>query len=304
MDIAKGSAASLALFVAYILLVFAGPLAGVFAPFPVLYYTLKSGRGAGAAIIIIATLVLITISPAGALIYLLQCGLFSMLLAEFLSRGNGAAKSIAFTVAINLLVIAVLAISYVLLQGVDINSLVLKGINNAFIQTETYYSKSGLAGDELEVLRTGLKQAADIVGKAYPSLLTVTLVAIAGVNLLLLKKTIHRLPRRILIGDFGTFKNPDKLVWVLIVSGFALLVNNELVARSALNVLIVLISLYFVQGLSIVTHFLKRFQVPRFIAYIFFAVLVVQPYLTVVVAAAGLFDLWCDFRTPKKQENL
>lgn len=304
MDIAKGSAASLALFIAYILFVFAGPLAGVFAPFPVLYYTLKSGRKVGAAIVFIATLVLLAISPAGALIYLFQCGLFSMLLAEFLARDNGVAKSIAFTIAINLLVIAVIAVSYGLWQGVDLNALVLKGINNAFIQTETYYGKSGLAGDDLEALRMGLRQAAEIVGKAYPSLLIVTLVAIAGLNLQLLKKFVHRLPRQPLMGDFNAFKNPEKLIWALIVSGFALLVKNELVTISALNVLIVLISLYFVQGLSIVAYFNKRFQVPRFIKYIFFVVLVVQPYLTAVVAAAGLFDLWCDFRTPKKQENL
>lgn len=304
MDIAKGSMASLALFIAYILLLFAGPLAGMFAPFPVLYYTLKSGRGVGAVIVFIATLVLLAISPAGALIYLFQCGLFSMLLAKFLARGNGVAKSIAFTIAINLLVVTVVAISYGLWQGADLNALVLKGINNAFTQSEAYYSKSGLAGDELEALRSGLRQAADIVGKAYPSLLIVTLVAVAGLNIQLLKKFVKRLPRQPIMGDFYAFKNPEKMIWVLIVSGFALLVNNELVTRSALNVLIVLISLYFVQGLSIVAYFNKRFNVPRFITYIFFILLVVQPYLTAVVAAAGLFDLWCDFRTPKKQENL
>jgi uncharacterized protein YybS (DUF2232 family) len=303
-DIAKGSAASLALFIAYILLMFAGPLTGIFAPFPVLYYTLKSGRGVGAAIILIATLVLFGISPAGALIYLLQCGLFSVLLAEFLARGNGAAKSIAWTVAINVLVIVVFAVSYALWQGVDLNGLILKGINNSLIQTETYYKNSGLGSDELEVLRIGLRQAADFVGKAYPSLLVVCIGAFAGLNLLLLKKSIHRLPRQLSLGDFCRFKNPDKLIWVLIVSGFALLTRNDLVTRTALNILIVLISLYFVQGLAIAAHFFKRFQVPRFITYLFYALLIVQPYLTAVVAAVGLFDLWCDFRAPKKQENL
>ena len=30
----------------------------------------------------------------------------------------------------------------------------------------------------------------------------------------------------------------------------------------------------------------------------------VPPYLAALVAAIGIFDLWGDFRTPRKQENL
>lgn len=303
-DIAKGSAASLALFTAYIMLMFAGPLAGVFAPFPVLYYTLKNGRRVGAAIILISVLALVAISPAGALIYLLQCGLFSLLLAEFLARGNGAAKSIAWTVTANLLVILVIAVCYSLWQGVDLNALVLKGINSSFTQTEAFYKNSGLGSDELDALRSGLRQASDLVGKIYPSLIVVCMGVLAGLNILLLKKFVPRLPGRLGIGEFRSFRNPEKLIWVLIVSGFALLLNIDLVTRTALNVLVVLVALYFVQGLAIIAHFFRRFLVPRFITYLFYALLVVQPYLAVVVAALGLFDLWCDFRTPKKQENL
>ncbi len=303
-DIAKGSATSLALFMAYVLLMFAGPLTGIFAPFPVLYYTLKSGRGVGAAIVLITTLVLLVISPPGALIFLLQCGLISMLLAEFLARGNGPAKSIAWTVAINLLLIIALAASYGLWQDVDLNGLILKGISNSVLQAETFYKNSGLGSDELEALRTGLRQAADFIGKTYPSLVVVCIGVVSGLNLLLLKKFIQRLPRRVNLGEFCRFRNPDKLIWVLIASGFALLAGNDLVVRVALNIMIVMISLYLVQGLAITAHFFRRFQAPRFVVYLFYALLIVQPYLAAVVAAVGLFDLWCDFRAPKKQENL
>jgi uncharacterized protein YybS (DUF2232 family) len=103
---------------------------------------------------------------------------------------------------------------------------------------------------------------------------------------------------------FCRFKNPEKLVWVLIASGFALLAKNDLVTRAALNVLIVAIALYFVQGMAVAVHFFKKFQVSRFVRFIFYGLSFLQPYLMVLVAAVGLFDLWCDFRTPKKQENL
>jgi hypothetical protein len=35
-----------------------------------------------------------------------------------------------------------------------------------------------------------------------------------------------------------------------------------------------------------------------------FLMLLFQPYLAALVAALGIFDLWGNFRTPRKQVNL
>jgi uncharacterized protein YybS (DUF2232 family) len=304
LDIVKGTASTLALFTAYSMLMFAGPLAGIFATFPALFYTLKGGRWAGIAIILFSTFAFYFISPAGALLYFLQCGLFSYLLAEFLATGKGAARSIAGAVFLELLFILAFLVVYMLWSGIDPNALVLNEIKNIVSQTGAYYQKSGIKGDDLEMLRQGLKEAADFISKAYPALLIVSFGAIAGANVQLLKKVAHFLPRRLNFGDFKRFKNPEMLIWFPIAAGFALLIKDHLVTRIALNILVIAISLYFVQGLSIIVHFFERFRVPRFLRILFYFLLVVQPYLLIAIAAFGLFDLWCDFRTPKKQENL
>lgn len=304
LDIIKGSAATIALFLAYVLLMFAGPLAGIFTPFPVVYYALKSGRSVGIAIVTIAVGILAVLNPVGALFYLFQCGVFALLLVEFLVKGKGVVKAITYTVAINLLAVLVFALIYSLWQEVDVNGLVMKGLHNAITQTETFYQKSGLKGEDLEVMRKGLEQAADFTGKTYPALLVVFLGCVAGLNLLLLKKIAYRIPRQLFFGDFAGFKNPDQLIWVLIVAGFALLMNDPLVTKTALNILIVTMSLYFLQGLSVTAYFFKRLPVPGFLRVLFYIMLVIQPYLTVAVAAFGIIDLWCNFRAPKKQKNL
>ncbi len=304
LDIIKGASATLALFAAYSMLMLVGPLAGIFAPFPALYYGLKGGRREGIAIILLTTLVVYFVSPAGALLYFLQCGLFSLLLAEYVSAGNGAAKTIVWTIALELLIILACVIAYALWRGIDPNALVIKEVNSIVSQTGSYYQKSGIQGADLEALRQGLKEAADFIAKAYPSLLIVSLGAIAGANVQLLKKTAHLLPRRLNFGDFKQYKNPDMLIWFPIAAGFALLIRNDIVTRVALNILVVALSLYFVQGISICSYFFERFRVPRFLRFLFYFVLIVQPYLLVAVAAFGLFDLWCNFRTPRKQENL
>lgn len=303
-DIIKGSAATIVLFLAYVLLFFAGPLSGIFAPYPVLYYSLKSGKKVGIAIVVIATGILLVLNITSAIFYLLQCGIFALLLAEFLGRGIGVVKSIIYTLVINLLAVLTLTLGYGLFQGVDINGMIVKGIHSAVSQTEVFYQKSGLKSEDLEAIRQALAQAADFVSTTYPALIVIFLGAIAGLNLLLLKKNANRLPRQPFFDDFSRFRNPDQLIWVLIGAGFVLLINNALVTKTSLNLLLVTLSLYFVQGLSITTYFFKRLPVPRFFRVLFYIMLAVQPYLMVVVAVLGVFDLWCDFRTPKKQENL
>ena len=303
-DIIKGSAATMVLFLMYVLLVFAGPLAGIFAPYPVLYYSLKSGKKVGVAIVVIATVSLMFLNITSALFYLMQCGIFGLLLAEFIGRGMGVVRSITVTLAINLLAILALIIGYGLSQGVDINGVIVSGIHTAVAQTEVFYQKSGLKGEDLEAIRQALAQAAAFISTVYPALAVVFLGGIAGLNLLLLKKNAYRLPRQPFFDDFTKFRNPDQLIWVLIGAGFLLLINDALVTKTSLNIIFVTLSLYFIQGLSITTYFFNRLPVPRFFRILFYIMLAVQPYLMVVVAAFGVFDLWCDFRTPKKQENL
>jgi hypothetical protein len=44
--------------------------------------------------------------------------------------------------------------------------------------------------------------------------------------------------------------------------------------------------------------------VPALLRIFLYTTLIIQPYLLALVAGIGIFDLWVDFRTPKKQENL
>lgn len=88
------------------------------------------------------------------------------------------------------------------------------------------------------------------------------------------------------------------------MAGFAMLADNDWITRVALNVLIVTLFMYFLQGMAIIGHFFNRFAAPTFVRVIFYIFLVAQPYLAVGVAALGIFDIWGDFRTPKQHENL
>jgi uncharacterized protein YybS (DUF2232 family) len=68
---------------------------------------------------------------------------------------------------------------------------------------------------------------------------------------------------------------------------------------AALNVLTVLLPLYFIQGIAIVAFYFRK-KAFSFLARLFAytIVLVINP-LPLIVTALGIFDLWFDFRKPR-----
>ena len=305
LDLIKGSVATLTLFLAYVTFPLVGMIPGLFAPFPAIYYALKSGRTTGTAIVVVSAAVMAIMGDAAlTLFFILQSGVISLALPAFLTTGRSGSPGHSLHRRHQPGAILLLAAVYGVTQGVNPHTQALKVVNTSISQVGTLYEQMGIKGDELKALQQGMQQAGTLIGRVYPALLVVSLAFIVGLNLVVLTKFSARLPGLPTLGDFKSFKNPEQLVWVLIAAGFAMLVPNQQVATAALNVLIVTVSLYFIQGMAVIGHFFTRFAVPKLVRVIFYVLLALQPYLVVAIAALGLFDIWGDFRSPKKQENL
>ncbi len=305
LDVVKGSVATVTLFLAFMYLPVLGMIPGFFAPVPGAYYTLKSGRKIGAAVLLATSaLLLAAANPDVLLIYLLQAGLLSLALPEFLLRLKGGARSVIYSVAINLAVLLLAALLYAFSTGADIHAKVTKGVQSSITQTALFYEKAGVKGDELKALQETMQQAGALIVTIYPSLVTVSFGLIACLNLLVLARISARLRMPLYVGDFKKYRNPEPLVWLLIAAGFGMLAPDKLVHLASLNVLIVLCAFYSAQGFAVISHYFRRLQVPKFVKILATLLLIFQPFMVLAVAALGVFDLWADFRSPKKQENL
>jgi len=318
-DVIKGIAATLLLFLMYAglpligasagIIMYAGlslicAPAGIIAPFPALFYSLKQGRIAGLAIVLVTLAVLALFNPAIAIFYLFQAGLLSLFLADFLRRGEGGARSIAGAVAGIMILTVVSAAIYTLRSGINLNETIRAGIDASITQTAALYQKGGFSAEELTAIQEAFKQSVALFGTIYPAALLLLLVVFAGLNLSLLRKSAGYLPRPPLLGPLSAYRNPDHLIWLLIVPGFCLLLDNPVVFQPALNILIVVVGLYFIQGLAIIVMFFDRFAITPFMRGLFYVLLALQSFLVIGVALFGIFDLWFNFRTPKTGKNL
>lgn len=300
-----GAAVTAILFAMCFLIPPAGIILCLLVPFPAIYARFRVGRGAEAFVVALATfLVSVLFNTSTAMFYLVQFGLISMLMPELLARGTGTARTIAWTTAISLLVYLLVLAGFFFTGDHDIHQLIVSLIKESFDKAVAYYETRGFKGDDLVAVKQTLGTAADLFARTYPSFVTVFVIAIAGFNALLVGRYCRQFESAPEIGEFKDYKNPEYLIWVLIVAGFSMLSDNSMITTPALNLLVIMVLLYFIQGMSVVLTLIDRNSLARTLRVAFYLMLVFQPYIAAPVVAIGIFDLWGDFRTPRKQENL
>jgi uncharacterized protein YybS (DUF2232 family) len=223
---------------------------------------------------------------------------------ELLLRGVSGSRALFWTTAANLLIFTAGFFAYSIFSGINLQQLISAEISSSLKQALAIYEKGGVTGEDLELVKRSMTTAAELLQRLYPALITVMLVVIAGCNLVLVKKTTAKTAVNLAIGDFSTFRNPDLLVWALILTGIALLLPASPIATPALNILLIISMLYLFQGMAIISALVTKHSFPALVRVLMYAMLIIQPYLLALVAIIGLFDIWVDFRTPKTQENL
>ena len=300
-----GVVGSFVLFAAYLAVPPLGIFSGVLAPFPATYNRLVYGRVPSLIILLGATTALTALfGIVAGVLYLGMCAMIGFLMPELLLRGFSGSRALLWTTAANLFIFAGGIIAYGTVSGVNLQQVISVEISGSLKQALALYEKGGVTGEELDIVKQSMVTAADLLQRLYPALATIMFVAIAGCNLVLVKKALAKTAITLAISDFKMFRNPELLVWLLILAGFALLLPVSLITTPALNILLIITMMYFFQGMAVVSSFISMYSVPAFVRIFLYVMLIIQPYLLAFVAGVGLFDLWVDFRTPKTQENL
>ena len=86
------------------------------------------------------------------------------------------------------------------------------------------------------------------------------------------------------------------LVWLVIGCGLLLLVPSRGVKMIGLNGLFFLLTLYFFQGMAIVSYFFEKKRFPRGLRIFLYSLIALQQIVLLVVIGLGFFDVWLNFR--------
>jgi uncharacterized protein YybS (DUF2232 family) len=181
-------------------------------------------------------------------------------------------------------------------------SMIDKEIAQTATVMQEMFAGADLPADQREEVAQAVENMVHFLQTAYPGIvITVAGMMLLGLVLLLalLARGRYALPGK----PFPAWKAPEQLVWLLILSGFVVVFADGIAAAAALNVLVILLPVYFLQGLAVIDCFFRRkafSPVIRTIGYLL--VTLVNP-LPMLVTGIGVFDLWADFRKPRQPET-
>lgn len=302
-----GALAGYALFGSFAALGFAAVAVNLFTPLPAAFIGMRFGSMAGAATVLLtAFFVLLASGYSPALLYLIQFGIPGAALPWLLNRGVAWDKA---TVAVLWAMVAVslcglLVVSVMAGQSpfVTASDLIGKEIAQTTTVMQDIFAETDLPANQKKEVSLAVDKMAAFLQRAYPGI-AITVSGLMTVGLVFLLSVLARGRYAVPGQAFADWKVPEQLVWVLILAGFLVAFVNGFFGAFALNVLVILLPVYFLQGLAVIDYFFRRKAFsPIFRTLGYLLVTLVNP-LPMVVTGLGIFDLWANFRKPREPKS-
>ena len=281
------------------------PLLGAFffilTPLPIIYYYSKTGRIQGFAIFLISLFLVasvLTFSDSIAnLPFLFITGFLGLFLSEIFRRNYSIERTVVYPVT----AILMLWCSFIVLQSLSAGEepwhLVEDYIGRNIQESIQFYAQLDIPADQIDLIKGNFKQITNFLANIFPSLVLVSASFIVWLNILAAREIFQRTgmwyPD---FGDLSRWKAPERLIWLLIAAGGILLVPVSLARIVSLNLVIVCLFVYLLQGLSIISFLFKTKNVHRSFRILCYFLIFVQQYIILLLVAVGVFDLWVDFR--------
>jgi len=305
-DIAVGVVITLFIFAIASYLPIIGFFCALFLPLPTLYYRSKLGRNIG--IIVPAASIFVMTAVLGGLaadtVFFLELLLLGFMLSEFLALDLSVEKTVVFTCSAVLLSGFLGLVLYSNVSGSGIVDLVSDYIARNLELTLVLYESMGVSDDNLVRLTNSFEQIQYVLVRIVPAMVIASTLFITWTNLLLARGVFRT--GGIRFPEFGTlnhWKAPDALIWVLIGCGGLLLIPGSSLKLMGLNGLLVLLTVYFLQGIAVVSYFFNKKRFPRMLRLFLYSLIALQQIILLFIIGLGIFDMWLNFRKLSPEEK-
>jgi uncharacterized protein YybS (DUF2232 family) len=287
------------LFVA--LIPFIGPIVVILTPLPTLYYCSRLGRRNGLMVLTVSFLatygILGLLGQDANLPVLSMIGFAGVLLSEVMRRHLSVEKTILLASLALFCCGAGFVLYHAFRTGVSPWQMLELYVAGIVRENIKLYAQLNISDEQVRLIRENAPQITHLFTGIFPALALSGAVFTVLVNLLagrlLFRRNGVAFPD---FGDLAAWKAPERLVWILIAAGGLVIVPMEGTAIVGMNLLILCGLAYLFQGLAIAAFFFRQKRIPALFRWLFYALLLIQQYMLIIVIAFGLFDMWVDFR--------
>jgi uncharacterized protein YybS (DUF2232 family) len=299
--VVRASALSGALFLAGGVVPAVGGVAMLWSPAPVLIYAvgrLRANLRALAAVGLAAGLVMAVAGPLAAVAYAATFGLASVVMCGMLERRCRFETIVVVAAAIMVMTGTIAALAFAG-SPESLLGLIRGALKAGMARGQEFYKLLGMSAEAGKNLQETI---VDLTVRLIPALVAISAAATVLFNLgVFWRWTGKQRLSYSLFGELAKWATPEWVIWVLLASGFAFqgfkyLVPIKPLETVALDCLVCVAAVYFCQGLAIVSFYFKALAVPAVLRIAIYVIACAQPVLALVVCAAGVLDMWVDFR--------
>jgi len=276
-----------------------GFIGALFIPLPILFYRLKLGRHFGAIVPAVAGLLMAVVigNVSLDLLFFAELLLIGFILGELIRFNISLEKTVAFTAGCALGSGLMALFLFSLVAGQGIFSIVTQYVAKNLELTMVLYRQMGMPQESIQLITQSLDKIQAVLVSIIPALMTMSTLLVIWINVLLAKPLLEK--KYLFYPDFGPlnrWKTPEPLVWGVIGCAVALFLPVTTIRLIALNGLLILMTLYFFQGIAIVSFYFEKKRFPRIIRIFLYTLIALQQLVLLAVIGLGFFDLWANFR--------
>lgn len=276
-----------------------GILCALLVPLPMLFYSTKLGRRSGLKVfgatifVIICALRSVSID----LVFFAELLFLGFIFSEFFRVDLSIEKTIGYACFCILATGTIALIIYGNIHGSGIYNITSEYVAINLKQSIELYKQMGIPEENIRMLSDNIELVHYIFIRLIPSLVIAATLFLSWVTLLIAKPLFAK--KKLYYPDFGTlnlWKAPDQLVWFVIGSILMLLVPDKAVMMFGANILLVMMPVYFFQGIAIVSYYFVKKQLPRGLRVLLYSVIAFQYIAAVFITVLGFFDIWLNVR--------
>ena len=305
-DIATGIAITSILFAASI----KSPVLGFFCtflvPLPTFFYRSKFGRKIGIAVpgFTIIAMIIILGGFAFDVFFFIELLLIGFVLSELIELKLSIEKTFIYACIVVLSSSILVVLFYSNITGIQVGSLLSAYIVKNLELTLELYKNMGMPEENIHMISSSMESFQYVLIRIFPALAIASTLFIIWTSLMLAKPLLKT--RNLFYPDFGQlnlWKTQEYLVWIAIACGILLLIPDKAVRLIGINGIIILMTIYFFQGMAIVSFYFAKKQFPRLLRFFLYSLIAIWQVILLIVVILGFFDIWFNFRKVKIKKS-
>ena len=305
-DIVSGITITSLIFAVSVYMPVIGFFCALFIPLPTLFYRSKLGRTTGAIIPISTIIVMVAILGGISIdtLFFVELLLLGFVLSELIELDLSIEKTMLYTCGSVVFTGIIALLFYSIVTDKGIYALIAEYVAKNLELTLALYENMGASQESIHMISNSLENIQYVLVRIIPALVVASSFFVSWTNLLLAKPILKN--RELFYPAFGSlklWKAPEFLVWGIIGCGLLLLLPNRTFKILGLNGLLILATVYFFQGIAIVSFYFEKKRFPRILRFFLYSLIALQQAVLLIVIGLGFFDMWLNFRKLEPNKN-